>query len=172
MNPTRQTLLAVAGAAVLAAPAGAHTFATPGFLRENDPTAVEIAVHNDRRIAMSQVTVEVPEGLEVRGVDEVSGWEAEESPATWSGGSLPGGQAQSFGLTLEAEREPGSVALTVEQRYPDGAVVQSPVALTVVPGFSSSTPWGIVGGVLLVVVAGVALAAVFAYRRLRSAPGT
>jgi uncharacterized protein YcnI len=160
-------MLVLVSAAVLAPLADGHSFATPAFLRQDDPTTVQLSVHNDRQIAMSEVEVQVPEGFEVRELGEVAGWEADESTATWSGGSLPGGQAQDFGVTLEAVREPGAVTLTVEERFPDGAVVRSPVALTVVPGSSSSTPWGIVGGGILLVVVAVGLIAALVYRRVR-----
>jgi hypothetical protein len=153
----------VCSALVLSVPAGAHIDATPAFLPTGGVEIVSLTAHNDRAIAMTGFAASVPAGLRIHGVDELDGWEgsAEETTATWAGGSVAPGAAATFGLHLEASAEPGPISLQVEQRYRDGAVVRWPVALTVVPAEESSSPgyvWVVGISACLLALAGVGLA--------------
>ena len=83
--------------------------------------------------------------------------------ATWTGGSLAAGVTATFGVTLKADVEPGTVTLPARQGYDSGAVVEWPVTLTVTPPEQSPSQnlalAGVVGFIgVLVVVAIVILA--------------
>ncbi len=83
-----------------------------------------------------------------------------------SAGRSPPTTEIGFGITLEADVDPGIVELQAEQRYPDGSQVSWPVALTITPEDESPSQnlalAGVIGliGVLLVVAV-----AMLAWRR-------
>lgn len=170
----RGRLAAAVGAAlVLAAPAGAHVIASPTFLAAGETQTLELSVPNERDAPMTGFVVTVPAGLEIVSAESVEGWSAtvEGQTASWSGASLPAKLSETFGLRVQATGEPGAVELDAEQRYADGKVRWS-VALTVVPGSSSTTVSASRSGsgTLVVVLAGLGLlvaagVAAFAWRR-------
>ncbi len=165
MRSSAWSSLAISACSALlaAGSAGAHIDATPAFLEANASGLISLTVHNDRQAPMDGFAIVAPAELRIDDIGALEGWEGsvDETTATWTGGSLPAAQAETFGVVVEAPPDPGTVSLRAEQRYPDGEVVSWPVALTVVPGDESSTPayvWVLVGGVGLLVLTGVALA--------------
>jgi hypothetical protein len=112
---------------------------------------------------MTGFRITAPAGLVIEHAHEVEGWEEtyDTSTAAWTGGSLGPDVEQVFGITLEADAEPGVLDLTAEQLYADGAVVSWPVPITVTPVEQSPAQnlalAGAVGliGMLLLVAVGV-----------------
>ena len=155
-----------------AAPAGAHVIASPTFLAQGSTETIELAVPNERDAPMTAFAVTVPDGIAIKAAEPTAGWDAavDGRTATWSGGSVPSVLSETFGLTIEANVEPGPVELDAEQRYADGKV-RWPVSLTIVPGTgpSSSGGSGLVIGVIVVVgvLVGAAIAALAWHRRSR-----
>ena len=68
---------------------------------------------------MTAFALTVPAGLEIAHAHEVEGWDEsiDGSTATWLGGPLAPDAEIDFGITLEADVEPGVVELQAEQRY-------------------------------------------------------
>jgi uncharacterized protein YcnI len=132
-------LAALLAAAVLTAPAAAHVDASPAFLAAGTNETIALAAHNDRDVTMNEITVRVPAGLTITDVLDIEGWESshDDRVATWTGGHLAGDTGQTFSIDLAAPDSPGPATLEIEQRYPDGGVVRSPVALTVLPADES-----------------------------------
>ena len=160
-------------ALLLAAPAAAHVVAAPTFLPSKSSESISFDVPNERDDPMTSFTLTPPEGLRIEHVHPADGWNVglvDGTTALWSGGSLAASATATFGITLEADVDPGIVTLQAKQLYDSGAVVEWPVALTVTPAEQSPSEnlalAGVVGLVgVLVVVAVVALA----FRR-RSSP--
>jgi uncharacterized protein YcnI len=153
----------------LAAPASAHVDGSPTGIPAGGTETVSLVAHNDRDVAMDELVVTVPAGFTITDALDVSGWEAsfEERAATWTGGALSGDADATFALDLAGPDEPGPATIGVEQRYPDGGVVRSEVALTVVPADESSRRFE-----LALILVGLLLAAsgiVVAFRRRREA---
>jgi hypothetical protein len=151
---------------VLAGPASAHVVATPAFLPSEGSESIDLEIPNERSEPMTSFALKAPAGLEIRHVHPVDGWDVElvdETTARWSGGSLALGEIATFGVTLEASREPGTVALESEQRYDSGAVVPWPVLLTVTPPTDSPSEnlalAGVIGLIGVLVIVGIALLA-------------
>jgi hypothetical protein len=130
----------VAMALVVAAPAAAHVVASPAFLASGTTETIELSVPNERDSPMTGFEVTVPPGLLVVSAEETEGWVATVAgrTVTWSGGSVPAKLSETFGLRVRANVEPGTVELDAVQLYRDGKV-RWPVAVTIVPGSSSST---------------------------------
>lgn len=168
MAGVRRTIAVTAGAivALLVVPlARAHVVAMPGFLPSQGTKSISLDVPNEREQPMTSFVVTAPSGLAILHAHSVAGWEEEatDSTATWTGGSLAANAAETFGVALEADVDPGIVELEAEQRYGDGGVVKWPVSLTVTP--AEDTPSqnlalaGVVGLIGLLVVGAVAMLA-------------
>jgi hypothetical protein len=117
---------------------------------------------------MTSFSVTAPEGLVIEHAHPTEGWNGsvEGATATWSGGSLPANTTVSFGMTLEADMEPGAVALQAQQRYDSGAVVDWPVSITVLPATESpSQNLALAGIVALIGVLAVVAVGMIAWRR-------
>jgi len=158
----------VAVALALPGSAAAHIVATPPFLASGSSESVSFTGPNERGDPMTSFAMTVPTGIEIAHAHEVEGWDAsiEGSTAVWSGGSLAPDGEIAFGLTLEADAEPGVVELQAEQRYPDGAVVSWPVALTITPADdSASQNLALAGVVALIGLLAVAAIGLLAWRR-------
>lgn len=160
---------------VLAAPAAAHVVASPTFLASKSSESISFEAPNERDDPMTSFTITAPDGLLVDHVHPADGWNAglvNGTAAMWSGGSLPAGETATFGVTLEADAEPGVVTLQAKQGYASGAVVEWPVALTITPPEQSPSQnlalAGIVGLLGVVVVVGVV---VLALRRRPTSSG-
>jgi uncharacterized protein YcnI len=136
---SRNTLVAVLTAAVLAAPAAAHVDASPTGIPAGGNETVSLVVHNDRDVAMDGLMLTVPAGFTITDALDAGDWDGsfEELVATWTGGELGGAGSETFALDLAGPAEPGPALLELEQRYPDGGVVRSQAALTVVPADES-----------------------------------
>jgi hypothetical protein len=171
----RRRVLPVVGAASIALAtaqvAVAHVVATPAFLASESSASVTFAGPNEREDPMNAFTLTVPAGLEIVHAHELEGWDESVtgSTATWLGGPLAPDEEVAFGMTLEADTEPGVVVVEAEQRYPDGAVVSWPVSLTITPAEESpSQNLALAGVVALVGLLSVAAVAVLAWRRRTS----
>ena len=155
-------------ALVLPAPASAHVVATPAFVASGSSESVTLSGPNERDVPMTAFSLTVPAGLEIAHAHELAGWDEsiDGSTATWLGGPLAPNEEIGFGITLEADVDPGIVELQAEQRYPDDSQVSWPVALTITPEDESASQnlalAGVIGliGVLLVVAV-----AMLAWRR-------
>jgi hypothetical protein len=155
-------------ALLFASPANAHVIAAPPFVPSGSSESVTFSGPNERDVPMIAFALTVPGGLEIAHAHEVVGWDEsiEGSTATWLGGPLAPGAEIGFGITLEADVEPGVVELEAVQRYRDGGDVSWPVALTITPADESPSQnlalAGVVGliGVLLVIAV-----AMLAWRR-------
>ena len=162
--------ISVCSAVALALPgsAAAHIVATPPFLASGSSESVSFTGPNERDDPMTSFAMTVPTGIEIAHAHEVEGWDEsiEGSTAVWSGGPLAPDGEIAFGLTLEADTEPGVVELQAEQRYPDGEVVSWPVALTITPADdSASQNLALAGVVALIGLLAVAAIGLLAWRR-------
>jgi uncharacterized protein YcnI len=160
-------------ALLLAAPAAAHVVASPTFLPSKSSESISFEVPNERDDPMTSFTLTPPEGLRIEHVHPADGWNAalvDGTTALWSGGSLAASANATFGVTLEADVDPGVVTLQAKQLYDSGAVVEWPVALTVTPAEQAPSEnialAGVVGLIGVLVVVGVV---VLAFRRRPSA---
>jgi uncharacterized protein YcnI len=136
---SRNTLAAGAAALALAAPAAAHVDASPTGIPAGGNETISLDAHNDRDVAMDELVLTVPAGFTITDALDAGDWDGsfEERVATWTGGALAGDASETFELDLAGPDEPGPATLELEQRYPDGGVVRSQVALTVVPADES-----------------------------------
>jgi uncharacterized protein YcnI len=153
-------------ALLLAAPAAAHVVASPTFLPSKSSESISLEVPNERDDPMTSFTLTPPEGLRIEHVHPADGWNVglvNGTTALWSGGSLAASTTATFGVTLEADVDPGVVTLQAKQLYDSGAVVEWPVALTVTPAEQSPSEnialAGVVGLIGVLVVVGVVVLA-------------
>jgi hypothetical protein len=164
--------ISVCSALVVAAPAAAHVVVSPSFLASESSESVSLEVPNERSDPMTSFTLTAPDGLVIEHAHAVAGWNGnvEDGAAIWTGGSLTAKATVTFGVTLKADVEPGTVTLGAKQGYDSGAVVEWPVSLTVTPAAESpSENFALAGVVGLIGVLVVVAVAVFAWRR-RSTP--
>ena len=153
------------GALLLAASASAHVVPTPTYVASKGTESFLLATPNEREKPMTSFVVKVPKGLEIVHVHPASGWNASStaSTATWTGGSLPPRKEIGFDLTLKATAQPGPITVDAEQHYPDGGIVQWPVALTITPPAKSPSQnlalAGVVGLIGILVVAAIVMLA-------------
>jgi hypothetical protein len=153
---SRNTLVAGVAALALAAPAAAHVDASPTGIPAGGNETISLVAHNDRDVAMDELVLTVPAGFTITGALDAGDWDGsfEELVATWTGGELGVNTSETFTLDLAGPAEPGPATLELEQRYPDGGVVRSQVALTVVPADESEDR-----ALLALVLVGLLLAA-------------
>jgi uncharacterized protein YcnI len=158
--------ISVCSALMLAAPAAAHVVASPTFLPSRSSESISLDVPNERDDPMTSFTLTPPEGLRIEHVHPAEGWNVglvNGTTALWSGGSLAASATATFGVTLQADVDPGVVTLQAKQLYDSGAVVEWPVALTVTPAEQSPSEnialAGIVGLIGVIVVVGVVVLA-------------
>ena len=165
--------ISVCSAVALAIPgsATAHIVATPPFLASGSSESLSFTGPNERDEPMTSFAMTVPPGIEIGHAHEVEGWNesVESSTATWVGGVLAPGGEIAFGMTLEADAEPGVVELRAEQRYPGGEVVSWPVALTITPADDSASQNLALAGVVAVIgMLAVVAIGMLAWRRRAS----
>ena len=159
-------------ALLLASPAAAHVIAAPPFVPSGSSASVTFSGPNERDVPMTAFALTVPAGLGIAHAHEVVGWDESiaGATATWRGGPLAPNAEIAFGITLEADVEPGVVELQAVQRYDDGGEVSWPVALTITPADESpSQNLALAGVVGLIGVLCVVAVAMLAWRR-RSPP--
>ena len=161
-------LVSSAVALLVVWPAAAHVDATPAFVPKGSAESITFSGPNERDEPMTGFALTVPEGVAIRHAHVVEGWDesVEGSTATWVGGPLAPGEEIAFGMTLEAEVEPGVVELEAEQRYADGGVVRWPIDLTITPARESpSENLALAGVVALIGLLCVVAIGMLAWRR-------
>jgi uncharacterized protein YcnI len=150
---------------VFVASASAHVVAMPTFLPSGSSESITFSGPNERDDPMTAFVLTAPEGVVIEHAHEADGWDesVEGSTATWAGGSLAPDEEVGFGVTLEADVEPGVVQLQVDQRYADQSVVSWPVALTITPAEDSPSQnlalAGIVGLIGVLILAAIVMVA-------------
>jgi hypothetical protein len=140
----------------------------PAFLPTGSAESIAFSGPNERDEPMTEFALTVPEGLAIRHAHVVEGWveSVDGSTATWIGGPLAPDGEIAFGLTLEADVQPGVIELEAEQRYPSGSVVSWPVALTITPARESpSQNLALAGVVALIGLLCIVAIAMLAWRR-------
>jgi hypothetical protein len=136
-------------------------------------TSLELTGPNERREAMTGLTVMLPDGLRIVRAHPSARWtaSADDSTATWRGGPAEYWAVDTFVLDLDVTASPGQLTFDTVQHYPGGETVTWPVTLTVVPGPedepSQNLGWALAAGVAgLAVVTGLG---VLAWRRRTAA---
>jgi uncharacterized protein YcnI len=134
---------AAAGLLALAAtaPAAAHVIPQPAYLTSGVETTITFAAPNERPPhAMTSLTLTAPEGIAVTRVSPPPGWwlSIAGRTATWRRGAAAKA-AGPFRIAATTSSAPGTVTFHAAQRYDDGGVVRWPVALTILPG-ATTTP--------------------------------
>ena len=163
--------ISVCSALILAAPAGAHVVATPGYLPSESSESITFEAPNERAAPMTEFTVTAPPGLVIHHANPVTGWTgvADGTSASWTGGSLPPKQTERFAILLKADVDPGLVQLDAKQLYDDGNVVSWPVQITVLPAAESPRQnLALAGVVALIGLLMVVAIATLAWRRRAS----
>lgn len=117
--------LLVAGAAL------AHVEVSPGEVRAGSSETFTVSVPTELDVPTTEVRVEVPEGFEVTGVEEVAGWQVEEeeeggrvTAITWTGGEIPADGSEEFVFEATVPEEAGEFPFRAIQTYEDGTVVE------------------------------------------------
>jgi hypothetical protein len=163
----RVAAVAACGLAAALAWSGAaagHVVPDPQFVTSGSVARLDLAVPNERREAMTGLSVTVPDGLRIVSARGTDGWApvVEGATATWHGGPLEHLDLETFVLEVDVAASPGILTFDSVQLYPGGETVSWPVTLTVVPGDepSQNLGWALAAGVAGVVVTmGVALLA-------------
>ena len=132
-------------ALVLAPSVAAHVFPFPTYVATDATTEVELSVPNERRVAMTGFTLQVPEGLAVADAVAAEGWTSASTPtrALWTDGDLPPFTTVTFAVRLDVDRDPGTVVLDAVERYRDGERVRWPMSLVVTPPDEASQQLGL-----------------------------
>lgn len=147
--------------------------AVPSTIPSQSTLSIGFEAPNELDAPMTGLRVTVPAGLEIAHAHDITGWTAtfDESSASWSGGELAPGAVASFGVTLKAVADLGTLTATADQRYANRPDASWPVTITVLPpekspseNFAVAAVVGLIG--LLLVVSIVMLA----WRRRR--PGS
>lgn len=133
MKGVRRLLAAMmaAGVLMLAGVASAHVSVLPKQSTVNGFERYTIRVPNEKDIATTNVSVELPAGTTFSSVLPVAGWQftTEKDAAgkvvalAWSGGEIKKGEFFEFGISVRNPKEPGTVLWKAHQTYSDGTVV-------------------------------------------------
>ncbi len=174
----RKTLLAGALAAlVVPALAEAHVTVLPAYLEDGSRVTLTFSAPNERPPhSVIQLTVTVPEGVELIPATAPAGWRLEltRGKATWSGGATRPHQIGQFRLEARTSLEPTGVVLRAVQHYDDGGDVHWTIPFTVLP--AAQTPKQHLVGALIAGIVGLAAIAgglfVLRFRQARTAIGT
>jgi hypothetical protein len=151
----------------------AHISVTPGLVVVNDTQALSLAVHNDLDRPMTGLRVSAPSGLQIVGAHTERVWQSvvENNTVTWTGGPLAPNTGNAFALNVAVDEAtpPGPVQLQADQLYPGGGRLPWPISVTVVPADEDSQllVWAIVGAIVVVATAGIALIALQRRRTLQ-----
>ena len=122
------------------APAAAHEEISPSSVGTGRSAFLTFTAANERQTPLTSVTLAAPAGLVLGPVTrEPQGWTAVRGPEgiTWSGGPLPAGKFEQWGVELEAPDLPGTFTFRSTLRFADGRTDSHDVPLTVV---SANTP--------------------------------
>jgi uncharacterized protein YcnI len=177
MNPKARLAVALAsavGVALLAASSAfAHAHVSPPVALAKASTVFTVAVPTEKEDATTtKVVLTVPEGFSVDSFTASPGWkrtveqtgageDAVISKVTWTGGSVPAGEATSFSFLGRASKS-GTYSFRVQQTYSDGSIVDwagPESAEDPAPTIEAKSSFGGGGGSTLGIV-GIALAAV------------
>jgi uncharacterized protein YcnI len=126
-------VVALLGAAALAASASAHARVSPAVSLAGQLQLYTLAVPTEKEGATTtKVTLTVPSGFAIdsfapspgwqRTVKQSSGQNAAVQRVTWSGGRIPTGEDSVFSF-LAQPAQPGPIRFTVQQTYSDGSIV-------------------------------------------------
>ena len=159
-------------ALALVTPARAHVVARTPYLYASTASEVELEVPNERDAPMTGFHVTVPADFRIVSAEPNGDWlpEVTSTSVFWAAGVLPPHTQTTFRLTVEAPSGPGETSFTALQHYANGAIVQWPVTLTVLPADQPSEQ---LGRALVVGIAGLlVLAAIgfLAWRRRGTSP--
>jgi uncharacterized protein YcnI len=126
--------LVAAAALVVTAAAAAHATVSPPLVLAHDGQVFTLAVPTEKENAAT-TTIELvpPEGFGIDSFGAAPGWrrdvetsgsgeEAAVQSVTWSGGSVPTGEAAMFSFVATAAKT-GAYTFAVRQTYSDGSVV-------------------------------------------------
>jgi hypothetical protein len=154
--------ISACSALALATAAHAHVVATTPYVDAGATSELSLEVPNEREQAMTGLHVSVPADFRVVAASGPAGWqsEVERASVSWSGGRLEPASLTTFALTIEAPAAPGPASLSATQRYPGGATVRWPVAITVLPAEEQSQQLGralVVGLVGLLVLGAIGI---------------
>jgi periplasmic copper chaperone A len=143
-----RTAIAVAAAGLLAAPAvaGAHVTVQPDQVPAGGFTRLDVRVPNETDNATTtKVELQLPDGFAEASYEPVPGWKVKVTKAklpqpvktddgtvteevkriTWSGGALPPGAFQDFGLSVQVPGKAGqTLTFKALQTYSNGQVVR------------------------------------------------
>jgi uncharacterized protein YcnI len=190
MRLLRAAVLLAASATALAvcASAWAHAHVSPSIVQAKESEVFTLAVPTEEEDATTtKIELTPPEGFSIDSFTDAPGWQRDVQSSgsgeaaviqkvTWSGGSVPSGEATNFqflGRTDASE----TYAFKVRQTYSDGTVVDwaGPEASdTPAPVISAESSLGGGGGgsstleIVALVLAGIALVAAIAALLTRS----
>jgi len=121
------TLVVVASASLIsAAAASAHVTLNPGNAPAESFSRFELRVPTEEDVPTVRLSVQLPEGLEVR-FQPKPGWTRTQNGrvVTWSGGQIGVGEFDEFGLSFQVPNTPGeTLSFPATQTYANGNVVR------------------------------------------------
>jgi uncharacterized protein YcnI len=136
--------LAAGGLLAWPAVAGAHVTVQPDTATAGGFTRLDVRVPTERDVPTTKVQLQLPDGFAEASYEPVPGWKVKVTKAklpqpvktddglvteevkqiTWSGGSLPPGAFQDFGLSVQIPDKPGKLTFKALQTYADGQIVR------------------------------------------------
>ena len=136
--------LAAGGLLALPAAAGAHVTVNPNTATAGGFTRLDVRVPTERDVATTKVVLQLPDGFAEASYEPVPGWKVKVTKAklpqpvktddgevteevktiTWSGGSIPPGAFQDFGLSVQIPDKAGALTFKALQTYADGQIVR------------------------------------------------
>jgi uncharacterized protein YcnI len=136
--------LAAGGLLAWPAVAGAHVTVQPDTATAGGFTRLDVRVPTERDVPTTKVQLQLPDGFAEASYEPVPGWKVNVTKAklpqpvktddglvteevkqiTWSGGSIPPGAFQDFGLSVQIPDKPGKLTFKALQTYADGQVVR------------------------------------------------
>ncbi|HVV25709.1 MAG TPA: DUF1775 domain-containing protein [Candidatus Saccharimonadales bacterium] len=124
--------LATAAVTVIALPAVAfaHVVVTPNQAGVGASTLFNVSVPNEKQVAVSSLTLDIPKGVQNVQPDALAGWDittAADSAGnvtaiTWTG-TIPVGQREDFKFKAQAPASAANLDWKAYQTYADGTVV-------------------------------------------------
>jgi uncharacterized protein YcnI len=127
---------------VLALPAAAfaHVTVLPAFVEDGQRSTLLFTAPNERAPhAVTELTVRVPQGMQISALPPPPGWRLVVSAGTarWTGGRTGPKQIDRFRLAARTDEAPQGVTLQAVQRYDDGARVRWSIPFTILPAAKS-----------------------------------
>jgi periplasmic copper chaperone A len=122
-----KALVVVASASLIsAAAASAHVTLNPADAPAESFSRFELRVPTEEDVPTVRLSVQLPEGLEVR-FQPKPGWTRTQNGrvVTWSGGQIGVGEFDEFGLSFQVPNTPGeTLSFPATQTYANGKVVR------------------------------------------------